>query len=185
MAGATGGVGQLATAKLLEVRQRHQQSASSAVQMVRFPNLILSCPSPVLPPSTQQRGFKVRALTRKPEKTQQLFNHPNLEVRQGWVHAGVQGCRQRGVCGQTCRGGQPAALDAAAGVVPAIRLHGAYLEALLHCDCCCSALSRRHLPRWPPLTCATPAACLQWWQAWMRSAAAQGPLHSHQTGVLP
>lgn len=45
VAGATGGVGQLATAKLLE------------------------------------RGFKVRALTRKPEKTQQLFNnHPNLEV---------------------------------------------------------------------------------------------------------
>lgn len=29
-----------------------------------------------------QRGYKVRALTRKPEKTQQLFNnHPNLEVR--------------------------------------------------------------------------------------------------------
>ena len=28
-----------------------------------------------------QRGFKVVALTRKPEKTQQLFNnHPNLEV---------------------------------------------------------------------------------------------------------
>lgn len=28
-----------------------------------------------------QRGYKVRALTRKPEKTQQLFsNHPNLEV---------------------------------------------------------------------------------------------------------
>lgn len=45
VAGATGGVGQLATAKLLD------------------------------------RGFKVVALTRKPEKTQQLFNnHPNLEV---------------------------------------------------------------------------------------------------------
>eukprot|EP00878_Enallax_costatus_P001844 GHUV01002002.1.p1 GENE.GHUV01002002.1~~GHUV01002002.1.p1 ORF type:complete len:298 (+),score=86.12 GHUV01002002.1:151-1044(+) len=45
VAGATGGVGQIATAKLLE------------------------------------RGYKVRALTRKPEKTKQLFNnHPNLEV---------------------------------------------------------------------------------------------------------
>jgi uncharacterized protein YbjT (DUF2867 family) len=28
-----------------------------------------------------QRGYKVRALTRKPEQTKQLFsNHPNLEV---------------------------------------------------------------------------------------------------------
>lgn len=45
VAGATGGVGQIATAKLLE------------------------------------RGYKVRALTRKPEQTKQLFsNHPNLEV---------------------------------------------------------------------------------------------------------
>uniref|UniRef100_A0A383VWN8 NAD(P)-binding domain-containing protein n=1 Tax=Tetradesmus obliquus TaxID=3088 RepID=A0A383VWN8_TETOB len=45
VAGATGGVGQLATAKLLE------------------------------------RGYKVRALTRKPDQTKQLFsNHPNLEV---------------------------------------------------------------------------------------------------------
>jgi uncharacterized protein YbjT (DUF2867 family) len=45
VAGATGGVGQLTTAKLLE------------------------------------RGYKVVALTRKPERTKQLFNnHPNLEV---------------------------------------------------------------------------------------------------------
>jgi hypothetical protein len=29
-----------------------------------------------------QRGYKVRAITRKPEQTKQLFsNHPNLEVR--------------------------------------------------------------------------------------------------------
>lgn len=46
----------------------------------------------------------MRALTRKPEKTQQLFNnHPNLEVRTGWVHADVQGRTQPGVCGPTCR----------------------------------------------------------------------------------
>lgn len=38
-----------------------------------------------------QRGYKVRALTRKPEKTKELFsNHPNLEVS---AHAGC--CRKR------------------------------------------------------------------------------------------
>eukprot|EP00775_Hariotina_reticulata_P005921 gene5921-6161_t len=53
VAGATGGVGQLATAKLLE------------------------------------RGYKVRALSRKPETTKQLFsNHPNLEVCCAWAAVG-------------------------------------------------------------------------------------------------
>jgi uncharacterized protein YbjT (DUF2867 family) len=44
--------------------------------MRRHANCVLPTASCVL-----QRGYKVRALTRKPDKTKQLFsNHPNLEV---------------------------------------------------------------------------------------------------------
>lgn len=72
VAGATGGVGQILTAKLLQVRLQ----SLSLLAPPRLPEAVLT-PIPLCP----QRGYKVTALTRSAAKARKLFgSSSNLKV---------------------------------------------------------------------------------------------------------
>ncbi len=92
VAGATGGVGQLTTAKLLEVSLTHTECHNSFYVALsrcsyciwigqKLPTTHTFVPKHVNCLSLQ-RGFTVKALARNKERAAQLFsNHPNLQVR--------------------------------------------------------------------------------------------------------
>lgn len=102
VAGSTGGVGQLVTAKLLEVRGAallSDEGSEGRVLQPRPPAPMPSSHHQLLPSITpherqkshhhhhhhhRQRGYRVRALTRRASKATELFGaHPNLEPAEG------------------------------------------------------------------------------------------------------